>query len=91
MPADSQAYVKPGAKGVPSIQIDLASPQSPDSVRLLDEVGQDQGLTMSLPSSSSRAYKTGGKDDDRDEQKLLRCLSDPGPSADEDEDEPIPT
>ncbi|XP_032413774.1 sodium/hydrogen exchanger 1 isoform X1 [Xiphophorus hellerii] len=89
--ADSQAYVKPGAKGVPSIQIDLASPQSPDSVRLLDEVGQDQGLTMSLPSSSSRAYKTGGKDDDRDQQKLLRCLSDPGPSADEDEDEPIPT
>ncbi|XP_027867883.1 Na(+)/H(+) exchanger beta isoform X1 [Xiphophorus couchianus] len=89
--ADSQAYVKPGAKGVPSIQIDLASPQSPDSVRLLDEVGHDQGLTMSLPSSSSRAYKTGGKDDDRDHQKLLRCLSDPGPSADEDEDEPIPT
>ncbi|XP_043972451.1 sodium/hydrogen exchanger 1 isoform X3 [Gambusia affinis] len=89
--SDSQAYVKPGAKDVPSIQIDLASPQSPDSVRLLDEVGQDQGLTMSLPSSSNRAYKTGGKDDDRDQQKLLRCLSDPGPSADEDEDEPLPT
>ncbi|XP_043972450.1 sodium/hydrogen exchanger 1 isoform X2 [Gambusia affinis] len=91
MASDSQAYVKPGAKDVPSIQIDLASPQSPDSVRLLDEVGQDQGLTMSLPSSSNRAYKTGGKDDDRDQQKLLRCLSDPGPSADEDEDEPLPT
>ncbi|XP_054903158.1 sodium/hydrogen exchanger 1 isoform X2 [Poeciliopsis prolifica] len=94
MASDSQAYVKPGAKGVPTIQIDLASPQSPESVRLLNEVRQDQGLTMSLPSSSSRAYKTGGKDDSRD-QKLLRCLSDPGPSADEDEDddedEPIPT
>ncbi|XP_014883197.1 Na(+)/H(+) exchanger beta isoform X1 [Poecilia latipinna] len=93
--SDSQAYVKPGAENVPTIKIDLASPQSPDSVRLLDEVVQDQGLTMSLPSSSSRAYKTSGKDDGRDQQKLLRCLSDPGPDVDDDEDydddEPVPT
>uniref|UniRef100_A0A672HR57 Sodium/hydrogen exchanger n=1 Tax=Salarias fasciatus TaxID=181472 RepID=A0A672HR57_SALFA len=70
---DPQAYsVKPAADNVPTIQVDLASPQSPDSVNLLDEF-----------------RRPGGADDARDQQKLMRCLSDPGPSADEEEDEPF--
>uniref|UniRef100_A0A8C6UTJ6 Sodium/hydrogen exchanger n=1 Tax=Neogobius melanostomus TaxID=47308 RepID=A0A8C6UTJ6_9GOBI len=56
---------KYNADNVPTFQVDLASPQSPDSVTLLNELKK------------------------RDQQKLTRCLSDPGPSADEDEDEPF--
>lgn len=72
---------------MPTIQVDLASPQSPDSVDIMREFRQaqqeveeqeEQGLTMSPTHGDS------GR-----EQKLTRCLSDPGPSADEDEDEPF--
>uniref|UniRef100_A0A8C6P1L4 Sodium/hydrogen exchanger n=1 Tax=Nothobranchius furzeri TaxID=105023 RepID=A0A8C6P1L4_NOTFU len=96
--SDPQSYnMKPVSGGVPTIQVDLASPQSPDSVRLLDELGEadgkeqekDQGLTMKLPGGSSRPNKPGETENTREQQKLTRCLSDPGPSADEDEDEPF--
>uniref|UniRef100_A0A1A7X0R6 Sodium/hydrogen exchanger n=3 Tax=Iconisemion striatum TaxID=60296 RepID=A0A1A7X0R6_9TELE len=96
--SDPQSYsMKPVSDGVPTIQVDLASPQSPDSVKLLDELGEadkrgreeDQGLTMKLPAGSSRPNKPGEMDNAREQQKLTRCLSDPGPSADEDEDEPF--
>lgn len=88
--SDPQAYsAKSTADNVPTIQVDLASPQSPDSVNLLNELkmtesrpDEDQGLTMKATSS-----KPG--ESERDQQKLTRCLSDPGPSADEDEDEPF--
>ncbi|XP_015227365.1 PREDICTED: Na(+)/H(+) exchanger beta-like isoform X1 [Cyprinodon variegatus] len=91
--SDPQSFtVKPSADGVPVIQVDLASPQSPDSVNLFDETGQpaqndDQGLMMKTKSSESD--KRSEKDDLRDQQKLMRCLSDPGPAAEEDEDEPF--
>lgn len=99
--SDPQAYsVKPGLDSVPSIQVDLASPQSPDSVNVMDEFArgasggtnkqqdeeEEAGLMMkppAAPSASSEADKS------RDQQKLMRCLSDPGPSADEEEDEPF--
>uniref|UniRef100_A0A671WKX6 Sodium/hydrogen exchanger n=1 Tax=Sparus aurata TaxID=8175 RepID=A0A671WKX6_SPAAU len=91
--SDPQAYhTKSVSDSVPAIQVDLASPQSPDSVNMMDEfrrAGQqqqqqeDQGLTMRPPS---RPGEAGGA---RDPQKLTRCLSDPGPSADEEEDEPF--
>lgn len=83
--SDPQAYsAKSTADNVPSIQVDLASPQSPDSVNLLNELkkDEDQGLMMKTPSS-----KPG--ESERDQQKLSRCLSDPGPSADEEEDDPF--
>ncbi|MEQ2164323.1 hypothetical protein GOODEAATRI_005524, partial [Goodea atripinnis] len=76
--------------------VDLASPQSPDSVNLLDEIGkadqgEEQGLMMKPPPGLSGSDKHGEKekDDWRDQQKLMRCLSDPGPGAEEDEDEPF--
>lgn len=82
---------------MPTIKVDLASPQSPDSVNLMDEFrrgGQqqqeeDQGLTMKPPSGPSGPNKPGEADEPREQQKLMRCLSDPGPSADEEEDEPF--
>ena len=93
VPADPQAYhTKSVSDSVPAIQVDLASPQSPDSVNMMDEfrrAGQqqqqqeDQGLMMRPPS------RPGEADGARDPQKLTRCLSDPGPSADEEEDEPF--
>uniref|UniRef100_A0A672HR22 Sodium/hydrogen exchanger n=1 Tax=Salarias fasciatus TaxID=181472 RepID=A0A672HR22_SALFA len=70
--------------------------RSPDSVNLLDEFRraeqEDQGLVMVPPPPSAPGRpggKPGGADDARDQQKLMRCLSDPGPSADEEEDEPF--
>ncbi|XP_041844319.1 sodium/hydrogen exchanger 1 isoform X2 [Melanotaenia boesemani] len=97
--SDPQAYnMAPRSDGVPTIQVDLASPQSPDSVNLLDEFGHgdqqgqkedDQGLMMKPPPGSSGPNKHGEENEARDQQKLMRCLSDPGPSADEDEDEPF--
>lgn len=103
MLADPQAYsVKPSSDSVPTIQVDLASPQSPDSVNTMDEFArggkkqrqqQDEeevGLMMKPPSAESGASKPGEGDRARDQQKLMRCLSDPGPSADEDEDEDNP-
>ncbi|XP_030578835.1 sodium/hydrogen exchanger 1-like isoform X2 [Archocentrus centrarchus] len=94
--SDPQAYnVKPVSDKVPVIQVDLASPQSPDSVNLLDEFGQanqqqqeeEQGLMMKPPLRPGEPNKPGEADGAKDQQKLMRCLSDPGPSADEDEDE----
>lgn len=92
--------MKPASDSVPTIQVDLASPQSPDSVNLMDEfrrAGQEQqqqpqeeqGLMMKPPSGPSGPNKPGEADGAREQQKLMRCLSDPGPSADEDEDEPF--
>lgn len=88
--------MKPDSDSVPTIQVDLASPQSPDSVNMMDEFArgarggantqQDEegaGLMMKPPAAAAEADRS------RDQQKLMRCLSDPGPSADEDEDEPF--
>ncbi|KAK5861971.1 hypothetical protein PBY51_017406 [Eleginops maclovinus] len=97
--SDPQAFrTKPESDSVPTIQVDLASPQSPDSVNVMDEfrrAGQEQrgeeredeqGLMMRPPS---RPHRSGEAADGKDPQKLTRCLSDPGPSADEEEDEPF--
>lgn len=96
--SDPQAYsMKPGSDSVPTIQVDLASPQSPDSVNMMDESArgahggantqqdEEAGLIMKPPAAAA----AGESDGSRDQQKLMRCLSDPGPSADEDEDEPF--
>lgn len=93
--------MKPDSDSVPTIQVDLASPQSPDSVNMMDEFArgarrarggantqedeEGAGLMMKPPAAAA----AGEADRSRDQQKLMRCLSDPGPSADEDEDEPF--
>nr|XP_020445742.1 sodium/hydrogen exchanger 1-like isoform X2 [Monopterus albus] len=90
--SDPQSYgVKPATDNVPTIQVDLASPQSPDSVNVMDEFGrgdqeEDQGLMMKPPSGHKKPGEAEGA---REQQKLTRCLSDPGPGGDEDEDEPF--
>lgn len=79
--------------GVPTIQVDLASPESPDTFNVVNDFQQadkqrkedDRGLMMKPPSSGPN--KSGDKDEAREQQKLTRCLSDPGPGAEEDEDE----
>ncbi|XP_056299531.1 sodium/hydrogen exchanger 1 isoform X2 [Pseudoliparis swirei] len=96
--SDPQVYKKPTSDDVPTIQVDLASPQSPDSINLMDEFRaaknkkqqeeEDQGLTMTMRSHSGARGPNMPGEADR-EQKMTRCLSDPGPSADEDEDEPF--
>ncbi|XP_068997809.1 Na(+)/H(+) exchanger beta isoform X2 [Embiotoca jacksoni] len=101
--SDPQTYsVKQMSDSVPTIQVDLASPQSPDSVNLMDEFRreeeeqqqqrreeEDHGLMMKPPGGPSRLDKPGEENGVGDQPKLTRCLSDPGPSADEDEDEPF--
>ncbi|KAM9852230.1 sodium/hydrogen exchanger 1 isoform 2-T2 [Aulostomus maculatus] len=95
--SDPQAYsVKPVSDSVPTIQVDLASPQSPDSVNMMDEFRrageqqeEDRGLMMKPPAGPGGPNKPGEADGAREQQKLMRCLSDPGPSADEEEDEPF--
>uniref|UniRef100_A0A665TY86 Sodium/hydrogen exchanger n=1 Tax=Echeneis naucrates TaxID=173247 RepID=A0A665TY86_ECHNA len=93
--SDPQAFsVKPDSDSVPIIQVDLASPQSPDTVNVMDEFRradqeENQGLMMRCPRGPSEPKKSEDTEGARDQQKLMRCLSDPGPSADEDEDEPF--
>lgn len=98
--ADPQAYnVKSNSDSVPTIQIDLASPQSPDSVSAIDEFArankeqqqqeEDQGLMMKPPAGARAPDKSGEGDVSREQHKLMRCLSDPGPNVDEEEDEPF--
>ncbi len=83
--------------------MDLASPQSPESFNVVDEFGkkgsqpkaseeEENGLTMKVPSpTKQRKDKTADEDSDKEpQQRLMRCLSDPGPAAEEeDEDEPF--
>lgn len=82
------------SKDIPAIKVDLASPQSPDSITTLDEYGkptkqdpdeEEEGLVM----RRKREDRTGeqGEQDDSKEQRLLRCLSDPGPAVNEDEED----
>lgn len=105
--SDPQAWgFKSITESIPTIKVDLASPQSPESVNVVDEFGtkgsqpkdskNEGGLMMKAPSSvKERKDKAADKDDDKDDdkepqQRLMRCLSDPGPAAEEeDEDEPF--
>uniref|UniRef100_A0A674N583 Sodium/hydrogen exchanger n=1 Tax=Takifugu rubripes TaxID=31033 RepID=A0A674N583_TAKRU len=88
--SDPQAYnLKSNSDSVPTIQVDLASPQSPDSASTIDEFTraskqqqeEDQGLMMKPPAGPRGAGQSGEADGSREQQKLMRCLSDPGPST----------
>uniref|UniRef100_A0A8C2CSX8 Sodium/hydrogen exchanger n=1 Tax=Cyprinus carpio TaxID=7962 RepID=A0A8C2CSX8_CYPCA len=101
--SDPQAWgLKSATESIPSIKVDLASPQSPESVNIVDEIGmkgsqpkvseEGGGLTMKVPSPTKpRKDQTTDEDNDKEpQQRLMRCLSDPGPAAEEeDEDEPF--
>lgn len=99
---DPQAWgIKAVTESIPTIKVELASPQSPESENMRDEFGskasqpkesqEGGGLVMKAPSSAKeRKDKMAYEDDDKEPQRLMRCLSDPGPAADEeDEDEPF--
>ncbi|XP_020364392.1 sodium/hydrogen exchanger 1 [Oncorhynchus kisutch] len=105
--SDPNAFynIKASSEGVPTIQVDLASPQSPDSVNMLNEfskrgatdqgLGQREGATrdedqglMMKPSSAGKVEK-GEEDGGNKNPGLMRCLSDPGPSNEDEEDEPF--
>ncbi|RXN16452.1 sodium hydrogen exchanger 1-like protein [Labeo rohita] len=102
--SDPQAWgIKSMTESIPTIKVDLASPQSPESVNVVDEFGKkgsqpkvseedEAGLTMKVPSpAKQRKDKKPDEDDDKEpQQRLMRCLSDPGPAPEEeDEDEPF--
>ncbi|XP_051999655.1 sodium/hydrogen exchanger 1-like [Xyrauchen texanus] len=99
--SDPQAWgIKPVKESIPTIKVDLASPQSPESLNMVDELSkkssmqkdgrEEGGLMMKPPHPAERKDKTGEEDDAKEPQRLMRCLSDPGPSAeDEEEDEPF--
>lgn len=76
--------------GIPTIKVELASPES---VCVVDEFKKDSneqedGLVMKPMSLVSKKDGT-AEDDIEPQQRLQRCLSDPGPSAEEEEDEPF--
>ncbi|XDV39615.1 hypothetical protein PO909_008826 [Leuciscus waleckii] len=100
--SDPQAWgIKAGTESIPTIKVDLASPQTPESGYMRDGFGskasqpkeskEDGGLVMKAPSLAKESKdKMAYEDDDKEPQRLMRCLSDPGPAADEeDEDEPF--
>ncbi|KAK6474507.1 sodium/hydrogen exchanger 1-like [Huso huso] len=93
--SDPQGYsLKLNSGNVPAIVVDPATPQSPESMKLLDESSkpgeEDQGIVMraKLPESSRTDDNvfTPGEDSPK-EQRLIRCLSDPGPPPEEEKDD----
>lgn len=104
---DPLAYdPKPDSENLPIITIDPASPQSPESVDLVNEAlkgmsrlppspeedEDEQGLVMRAKEPSSPGTDdvfTPGTGDSPSNQRIMRCLSDPGPRPDPDEGEPF--
>ncbi|XP_027720632.1 sodium/hydrogen exchanger 1 [Vombatus ursinus] len=103
--SDPLAYEpKPDSENLPIITIDPASPQSPESVDLVNEElkGKDsvleegeedeQGLVMHPKEPSSPGTDdvfTPEPGDSPSAQRMLRCLSDPGPRPEPGEGEPF--
>ncbi|XP_064408262.1 sodium/hydrogen exchanger 1 [Latimeria chalumnae] len=84
---------KPDSDNVPTITIDPASPQSPDSVEPLGESGaEEEGIVIRVsrpetPSEDDVFSST--NNNSANGQRLQRCLSDPGPRPEEEENEPF--
>ncbi|KAH0631172.1 hypothetical protein JD844_005360 [Phrynosoma platyrhinos] len=105
--SDPLAYdPKPGSGNLPIITIDPASPQSPESVDLVNEAlkgmnrlppspeedEDEEGLVMRAKEPSSPGTDdvfTPGTGDSPSNQRIMRCLSDPGPRPDPEEGEPF--
>ncbi|XP_046759508.1 sodium/hydrogen exchanger 1 isoform X1 [Gallus gallus] len=103
--SDPLAYEpKPDSENLPIITIDPASPQSPESMDLSNEVPKgcgglppspeedEEGLVMRPKEPSSPGTDdvfTPGTSDSPSSQRMLRCLSDPGPRQEPEEGEPF--
>uniref|UniRef100_A0A669Q2I9 Sodium/hydrogen exchanger n=1 Tax=Phasianus colchicus TaxID=9054 RepID=A0A669Q2I9_PHACC len=103
--SDPLAYEpKPDSENLPIITIDPASPQSPESVDLPNKVPKgcgglppspeedEEGLVMRPKEPSSPGTDdvfTPGTGDSPSSQRMLRCLSDPGPRQEPEEGEPF--
>ncbi|XP_072465599.1 sodium/hydrogen exchanger 1 [Notamacropus eugenii] len=103
--SDPLAYEpKPDSENLPIITIDPASPQSPESVDLVNEELKDKdtvlqeeeedepGLVMRPKEPSSPGTDdvfTPEPGDSPSTQRMLRCLSDPGPRPEPGEGEPF--
>ncbi|OXB69484.1 UNVERIFIED_CONTAM: hypothetical protein H355_003992 [Colinus virginianus] len=103
--SDPLAYEpKPDSENLPIITIDPASPQSPESVELPNEIPKgcgglppspeedEEGLVMRAKEPSSPGTDdvfTPGTGDSPSSQRMLRCLSDPGPRQEPEEGEPF--
>ncbi|NWH80536.1 SL9A1 protein, partial [Piaya cayana] len=103
--SDPLAYEpKTDSENLPIITIDPASPQSPESVDLVNEepkgcVGlppspeeDEEGLVMRVKEPSSPGTDdvfTPETSDSSSNQRMLRCLSDPGPRPEPEEGEPF--
>lgn len=91
---DPQSWSKPSlaVKDIPAIRVDLASPQSPDSVVVTDEFGRTVKRDSSEPGDDEEGIFMKSRHEEKEEQdkdpRLIRCLSDPGPAGN-DEDEPF--
>ncbi|RLV89351.1 hypothetical protein DV515_00014913 [Chloebia gouldiae] len=100
--SDPLAYEpKEDSENLPIITIDPASPQSPESVDLMSEEPKgcsglppspeedEEGLVMRVKEPSSPGTDdvfTPGTGDSPSNQRMLRCLSDPGPRPEEPEE-----
>uniref|UniRef100_A0A8C3UGJ0 Sodium/hydrogen exchanger n=1 Tax=Catharus ustulatus TaxID=91951 RepID=A0A8C3UGJ0_CATUS len=105
VPPDPLAYEpKEDSENLPIITIDPASPQSPESVDLMSEEPKgcgglppspeedEEGLVMRVKEPSSPGTDdvfTPGNSDSPSNQRMLRCLSDPGPRPEPEEGEPF--
>ncbi|PKK17818.1 solute carrier family 9, subfamily A (NHE1, cation proton antiporter 1), member 1, partial [Columba livia] len=103
--SDPLAYEpKADSENLPIITIDPASPQSPESVDLVNEEPKgcsglppspeedEEGLVMRAKEPSSPGTDdvfTPGTSDSPSNQRMLRCLSDPGPRPEPEEGEPF--
>nr|XP_056703644.1 sodium/hydrogen exchanger 1 [Euleptes europaea] len=106
--SDPLAYdPKPDSENLPIITIDPASPQSPESVDLVNEEAvkgmtrlppspeedeDEEGLVMRTKEPSSPGTDdvfTPGASDSPSNQRMMRCLSDPGPRPDPEEGDPF--
>lgn len=104
-PPDPLAYEPKDSENLPIITIDPASPQSPESVDLMSEEPKgcsglppspeedEEGLVMRVKEPSSPGTDdvfTPGTSDSPSNQRMLRCLSDPGPRPEPEEEEGEP-
>ncbi|XP_030359535.1 sodium/hydrogen exchanger 1 isoform X1 [Strigops habroptila] len=103
--SDPLAYEpKADSENLPIITIDPASPQSPESMDLMNEEPKgcsglppspeedEEGLVMRVKEPSSPGTDdvfTPGTGDSPSNQRMLRCLSDPGPRPEPEEGEPF--
>ncbi|XP_042700600.1 sodium/hydrogen exchanger 1 isoform X2 [Chrysemys picta bellii] len=103
--SDPLAYEPKSDSGnLPIITIDPASPQSPESVDLVNEElkgtsclppspeEDEEGLVMHVMEPSSPGTDnvfTPGASDSPSNQRMMRCLSDPGPQPEPEEGEPF--